>query len=76
MPGISARIISITEALERKRMQEEAPIDPLSLSLNEFQSWLLSLDEQGRAALLEELNSDGLGLDIADLERMIREAAT
>lgn len=57
-------------------MQEEAPIDPLSLSLNEFQSWLLSLDEQGRAALLEELNSDGLGLDIADLERMIREAAT
>ncbi|MCI9156761.1 MAG: hypothetical protein HFF44_07470 [Lawsonibacter sp.] len=33
---------------------------------------LTALDEQGKAALLDELNQSGYGMDAADLERMIR----
>ena len=77
MPSIESRIIDLNKALERRRMEQEAPIDPLSLSLTEFQIWVAGLDEQGKEELLEELNKPGedgtmgLDLDMEDLERMI-----
>lgn len=77
MPSIEQRIIDLSKALERRRTAQEAPVDPLSLSLNEFQSWLASLDERGRAELLEELNrpgedgTAGLDLDMEALKWMI-----
>ena len=75
MPSIKSRITSLADALERRRQFEAEPLDPLSASLYEWERGLSTLDEQGKAALLEELNQDGLGLDMADLERMIEEAA-
>lgn len=78
--NIESRIIDLRKALERRRMEQEAPVDPLSLSLEEFHGWLTTLDEVGRAELLEELNNSsedgtmGLDLNMEDLERMIEEA--
>lgn len=77
MSSIDARIAALAEAIKRRAMEQEAPVDPLSLSLEEFQNWLAALDEAGRAELLEELNSPsedgtaGLDLDAEALERFI-----
>ena len=77
MANIEGRIIYLSKFLEQRKMEQEAPVDPLSLSLEEFQNWLTTLDEAGRAELLEELNSPsedgtaGLDLDVEALERLI-----
>lgn len=77
MSSIDARIIYLSKLLEQRKMEEEAPVDPLSLSLEEFQNWITTLDEPGRAELLEELNSPsedgtaGLDLYVEALERFI-----
>ena len=48
-----------------------------SLSLYELQGWAAGLDEQGKAALLEALNTpgedgtEGLDLDMEAIDRMI-----
>ena len=73
--NIEARIERIAEELRRRAMEQEAPVDELSKSLYELEQELTGLDDLGKAALLEELNSGGLGLDMADLERMIGEWA-
>ena len=58
-------------------MEQEAPIDFLSLSLYELQRWAAGLDEQGKAALLEAVNTPGedgtasLDLDMEALDRFI-----
>lgn len=54
-------------------MEQEAPIDGLSKSLYELGREMAELEDSGKVALLEEINGDGLGLDMADLERMIGE---
>ncbi len=78
---IDARIAAIADALERKRMEQEAPEDDLSRSLREFGRELARLDEPGKAALLERLNTPGedgtagLNLDMEAIERMIGEWA-
>lgn len=77
MSSIDARIAALAEAIKRRAMEREAPVDPLSLSLEEFQNWLTTLDKAGLAELLEELNSPsedgtaGLDLDAEALERFI-----
>lgn len=71
MSSINSRIIDLQNAIEARRMDQEAPIDPISLSLYELQGWAAGLDEQGKAALLEALNTPGedgtAGLDL-DME--------
>lgn len=69
--NIQNRIIVLADAIQRRKIEQTAPVDPLSLSLNELQEWLTTLDEDGRRELLDELNrpsEDGtVGLDL-DME--------
>lgn len=77
MSSINSRIINLQKAIEARRMEQEAPIDLLSLSLYELQGWASGLDEQDKAALLEALNTPGedgtvgLDLDMEAIDRMI-----
>lgn len=57
MSSIDTRIAAIAEAIKRKAMEEEAPVDDLSKSLFEFGRELAGLDEQSRNALFEEWNA-------------------
>ena len=79
---IDTRIAAIAAALERRRMEQEAPVDSLSQSLYKLEQELSGLDKLGKAALLAELNRSDplegtmpLNLTMPDLERMIVEAA-
>lgn len=38
MANIERRIIYLSKVLDQRQMEQEAPVDPLSLSLEEFQS--------------------------------------
>lgn len=73
MNSIDSRIEALFKTIERNKMEQEAPIDELSKSLYELERELTGLDHLGKVALLEELNGDGLWLDMPELERMIRE---
>lgn len=53
MNSIDARIATIAEAIERRKMEQEAPVDDLSKSLFEFGRELAALDEAGLAAKAE-----------------------
>lgn len=48
---VDARLAAIAAELERRRLIQEEPIDPLSASLYEFVEELAGLDEIGIAAL-------------------------
>lgn len=79
---IDTRIAAIAAALDRRRMEQEAPVDALSQSLYKLEQELSGLDKLGKAALLAELNRSDplegtmpLNLTMPDLERMIVEAA-
>jgi hypothetical protein len=73
---LKARIDALEKALRAVRMRQlKTPydeLDPLSQSMVDVANDLTALDEQGKAALLDELNQSGYGMDAADLERMIR----
>lgn len=77
MPSLDARLTSLADALQRRQMEQLAPVDPLSASLFDLQRELAALDAEGKAELLAELNQGGddgtvgLDLDIKALERMI-----
>lgn len=78
MNSIDARIAAIVEAIKRRAMEEEAPVDDLSKSLFEFGRELAGLDALGKSALLYELNHGdtlegtmGLDLTMDDVDRMI-----
>lgn len=75
---VDARITALAEAIERRRMEQEAPVDDLSRSLFEFGRKLTGLDALGKSTLLYKLNRDdplegtmGLNLSMQDLDRMI-----
>ncbi len=73
---IDARLAALAEAVRRRQMEQALPVDGLSRSLMNFADGLAALDEQGKAALLEQLNSPseggpGLGLTLEDVDRMI-----
>ena len=75
---VDARIAAIAEAIERRKMEQEAPVDDLSRSLFELGRELAGLDALGKSALLYELNHGaplegtmGLDLSMEDLERMV-----
>lgn len=68
---IDARIAALAEAIERRKMEQEAPVDDLSKSLYGMGRELAALNEQGKAKLLEALNGDGLSMSMENLERFI-----
>lgn len=78
MYSIDARIAALAEAIERRKMEQEAPVDDLSRSLFNLRRELAELDTLGKSALLYELNHGdplegtmGLDLSMEDLERFI-----
>lgn len=71
MSSIDARIAAIAEAIKRRAMEQEAPVDDLSKSLYEMGRELAGLDEQGKAELLQSLNENGLNLSQDALQRFI-----
>lgn len=78
MNSIDARIAAIAEAIKRKAMEEEAPVDDLSQSLFNLRQELAGLDTLDKSALLYELNHGdplegtmALNLSMEDLERFI-----
>lgn len=75
---INTRIAAFAEAIEWRKMEQEAPVDNLSRSLFNLRQELAGLDTLGKSALLHELDhSDplertmGLNLSMEDLERFI-----
>lgn len=52
MNSIDARITALTEAIERRKMEQEAPVDDLSQSLFNLRRELAELDTLGKSALL------------------------
>lgn len=73
MNSIDARITAIAEAIKRKAMEKEAPVDDLSKSLFEFGRELAGLDEKGKAELLQSLNKNGLNLSQDAFEQFVTE---
>lgn len=51
MSSIDARIAALAEAIKRRAMEQEAPVDDLSKGLYEMGRELAGLDEQRRDAL-------------------------
>ena len=78
MASIDSRLAALAEAIERKRMEEEAPVDERSRSLYNMGQRLSKMDSLEKAALLAEFNRDdpldgtgSLNLDMEALERFI-----
>ena len=78
MASIDSRLAALAEAIGRKRMEEEAPVDELSRSLYNMGQRLSKMDSLEKAALLAEFNRDdpldgtgSLNLDMEALERFI-----
>ena len=78
MASIDSRLAALAEAIERKRMEQESPVDDLSRSLFNLGEKLAHLDTLEKAALLAEFNradplegTDGLNLDMEALEQFI-----
>ena len=77
MSSIDARIAALAVELERRRLLQEEPLDPLSASLYELGRELAGLDALGKSALLKELNTPseggtaGLDLTLEELEKII-----
>ena len=76
--SIDSRLAALADAIERKRMEQESPVDDLSRSLFNLREELARLDTLEKAALLAEFNradpldgTDGLNLSMEDLERFI-----
>lgn len=67
MNSIDARIAAIAEAIERRKMEQEAPVDDLSKSLFEFGRELAALDEAGVAA-----KAEACGITPDDVREMAR----
>lgn len=81
MNSIDARISALAEAVERRKMEQEEPVDDLSRSLFNLRQELAGLDALGKSALLYELNRGnplegtmGLNLSMEDLERFMADS--
>lgn len=64
---VDARIAAIAEAIERRKMEQEAPVDDLSKSLFEFGRELAALDEAELAA-----KAEAWGITPDDVREMAR----
>ena len=54
--SIDSRLAALADAIERKRMEQESPVDDLSRSLFNLREELARLDTLEKAALLAEFN--------------------
>lgn len=69
---VDARIAALAEAVERRRLVQEEPIDPLSASLFAFEEEMTGLDEIGVAALAAATDEDGRQiLTLEEAQRMV-----
>ena len=78
MASIDSRLAALADAIDRKRMEQEAPVDDLSRSLYNMGQRLSKMDSLEKAALLAEFNrgdplegTDSLDLSMEDLGRFI-----
>lgn len=76
MPSISTRMTALTDAIQRRQMEQAAPVDALSASMYAMRGELDALDIEGRAQLLAEMNAtdgeaDSLNLTMQDIENFI-----
>ena len=77
MASIEVRLAALAAEIRRRQFASEGPVDALSQSLFELEGELLGLDDLGKAAFLAELNqededgTEGVGLTLEDLERLI-----
>lgn len=77
MPSIEGRITALADALQRRQMEQAAPVDGLSRSLFDLQREFAALDSEGKAQLLETLNhsadseTDSLHLTMKKLEQFL-----
>lgn len=71
MSSIETRIAALAEAIERRKMEQEVPVDDLSKSLYALGQELAGLDEQGKSEMLESLNENGLSMSMDEFERFI-----
>ena len=77
MASIEVRLAALAAEIRRQQFANEGPVDALSQSLFELEGELLGLDDLGKAAFLAELNqededgTEGVGLTLEDLERLI-----
>lgn len=78
MASIDSRLAALADAIERKRMEQEAHVDDLSRSLFILGEELDQLDDLEKAALLAEFNradplerTDSLNLDMESLGQFI-----
>ena len=67
MPSIETRIAALSAALQRRQMEQAAPVDPLSASLWALGAELAALDEAGLAA-----EAEALGITPDDVRDMAR----
>ena len=77
MSSIETRLTALSDAVQRRALEQIAPVDPLSASLFALRDELSGLDDAGRAALLEAMNhptdgeSDSLRLSADDINKFI-----
>ena len=79
--SVEARLAALDAEVERRKAIQEEPEDPLSQSMREYYQELASLDELGKAALMEELNREnplageqGLQLTQKNIDKMVENA--
>ena len=77
MSSVENRLTALASAIERRQLEQVAPIDPLSASLFALEKELAGLDAAGKVQLLTELNnpadteSGSLHLSLGDVEKFI-----
>lgn len=79
MSSVESRLTALTEEIQRRQMEQVAPVDGLSQSLFNLEKELAALDEQGKLELLEAMNrpneyGQSLGLTLCGINRWIEEA--
>lgn len=58
MHSIESRIRSLADTLERRRQLEAEPVDPLSAALDDFDKWLLEVEDPGTTAETLDLTAE------------------
>lgn len=79
MKNVESRLTTLADAVQRRAMQQQEPVDGLSRSLFNLRAELAVLDEQGKRELLAALNdpadneSSCLHLSMENVEQMIKD---
>lgn len=72
MVSVDSRLAALASALERRKLEQAEPVDPLSASLLAFENQMEHLDAVGVAALAAETDERGKPiLTIEQARRMV-----